>query len=226
MINLVLDSYKKNGVEILKNIDITFNNNISIIGTSASGKTTLLRILEEKYNVPRVFKNTMFYHTSIEDEVKYLLLDTKQKKLVQDLFPNVNLMNNPNTLKNKEKIKLSILKGILSNKEYVSFDNILVYLSKKEKEYIIKYLKDNNIKFIIVSNDLSDLFNTDETYILNGGEIIAYGLSDKILLEEKLLKRLGFALPFMIDLSLQLKDYNLIKNVYLDKEMLVDKLWK
>ena len=224
--NLVLDSYKKNNIEILKNIDITFNNNVSLIGTSSSGKTTLLKILEEKYNIPRVFKNSMFFHNSIEDEIKYLLLDTKQKKLVQDLLPNVNLMNNPNTLKNKEKIKLAILKGILSNKEYVSFDNILVYLDKKEKEYIINYLKDNNIKFIIVSNDLSDLFYTDETYILNDGEIIAHGASNKILLEEKLLKRLGFTLPFMVDLSLQLKDYNLIKDIYLDKEMLVDKLWK
>lgn len=224
--NLVLDSYKKNNIEILKNVDITFNNNVSLIGTSSSGKTTLLKILEEKYNIPRVFKNSMFFHNSIEDEIKYLLLDTKQKKLVQDLLPNVNLMNNPNTLKNKEKIKLSILKGILSNKEYVSFDNILVYLDKKEKAYIIKYLKDNSIKFIIVSNDLSDLFYTDETYILNDGEIIAHGASNKILLEEKLLKRLGFTLPFMVDLSLQLKDYNLIKNIYLDKEMLVDKLWK
>jgi len=224
--NLVLDSYKKNNIEILKNIDITFNNNVSLIGTSSSGKTTLLKVLEEKYNIPRVFKNSMFFHNSIEDEIKYLLLDTKQKKLVQDLLPNVNLMNNPNTLKNKEKIKLSILKGILSNKDYVSFDNILVYLDKKEKEYIIKYLKDNNIKFIIVSNDLSDLFYTDETYILNDGEIIAHGASNKILLEEKLLKRLGFTLPFMVDLSLQLKDYNLIKDIYLDKEMLVDKLWK
>ena len=224
--NLVLDSYKKNNIEILKNIDITFNNNVSLIGTSSSGKTTLLKVLEEKYNIPRVFKNSMFFHNSIEDEIKYLLLDTKQKKLVQDLLPNVNLMNNPNTLKNKEKIKLAILKGILFSKEYVSFDNILVYLDKKEKEYIIKYLKDNNIKFIIVSNDLSDLFYTDETYILNDGEIIAHGASNKILLEEKLLKRLGFTLPFMVDLSLQLKDYNLIKDIYLDKEMLVDKLWK
>ena len=224
--DLVLDSYKKNNIEILKNIDITFNNNVSLIGTSSSGKTTVLKVLEEKYNIPRVFKNSMFFHNSIEDEIKYLLLDTKQKKLVQDLLPNVNLMNNPNTLKNKEKIKVAILKGILSNKEYVSFDNILVYLDKKEKEYIIKYLKDNNIKFIIVSNDLSDLFFTDETYILNAGEIIAHGASNKILLEEKLLKRLGFTLPFMVDLSLQLKDYNLIKDIYLDKEMLVDKLWK
>ena len=94
--NLVLDSYKKNNIEILKNIDITFNNNVSLIGTSSSGKTTLLKVLEEKYNIPRVFKNSMFFHNSIEDEIKYLLLDTKQKKLVQDLLPNVNLMNNPN----------------------------------------------------------------------------------------------------------------------------------
>lgn len=226
MINLILDNYRKNDLEILKNINITFDKNLSLIGTPNSGKTTILKILEEKYNISRVYKNTIFFHSSIEDEIKYLILDTVQKKLVQDLLPNINLNSNPNMLKNKDKIKLCILKGLLNNKDYISFDNILVYLNKKEKEQIIKYLKDKKIKYIVVSNDLNDLFDTDFTYILNNGEIIASGPSDKILLEEKLLKRLGFTLPFMIDLSLQLKDYNLIKKIYLDKESLVNKLWK
>ena len=146
--------------------------------------------------------------------------------MVNDLLKGINLSINPNTLKNNDKIKLCILKGILSNNNYVSFDNILTYLPLKEKEYILKYLNQEHINYIIVSNDLNDLFNTDITYILNEGTIIASGSSQKMLLEEKLLKRLGFTLPFMIDLSLKLKDYNLIKDIYLDKELLVNKLWK
>ena len=137
--------------------------------------------------------------------------------MVNDLLKDINLSINPNTLKNNDKIKLCILKGILSNNNYVSFDNILTYLPLKDKEYILKYLKQEHINYIIVSNDLNDLFNTDITYILNEGTIIASGASQKMLLEEKLLKRLGFTLPFMIDLSLKLKDYNLIKDIYLDK---------
>jgi ABC-type multidrug transport system ATPase subunit len=223
MNQIILKDYSNT---ILQNINFIFDKNISLIGTTHSGKTTLLKVLEEKYNVSRIYKNFIFFHTSIEDEIKYLILDTKQKKLVSDMLGNIDLKMNPNNLKNKEKIKLCILKGILDNNGFISFDNILIYLTKQEKNNILDYLKKNDIKFIIVSNDLNDLFETNFTYILNEGQIIAYGPSDKILLEEKLLKRLGFSLPFMIDLSLQLKDYNLIKKVYLDKESLVNKLWK
>lgn len=226
--NIFLQNYNKmiKDIEILKNINFNFNCNISLIGTSGSGKTSLLKVLEQEYNVPRIYKNFMFLHSSIEDEIKYLILDTKQKKIVNDLLTNINLQINPNLLKNSDKIKLCILKGLLNNTNYISFDNILIYLPKKEKNYILEYLKKEKINFIIVSNDLEDLLQTDVTYILNNGEIIATGSSRKILLEEKLLKRLGFTLPFMVDLSLKLKDYNLIKDIYLDKEILVNKLWK
>ena len=37
---------------------------------------------------------------------------------------------------------------------------------------------------------------------------------------------LGFKLPFMIELSLKLMNLNLIDHIYLDKEKLVNDLWK
>ena len=225
---IILEKYNlsKNNINILKDIDFLFDQNISLIGTASSGKTTLLKVLEKEYNVPRAYKNEIFFNSIVEDELKYLILNTEQKKLVQDLLPNVNLKSRPVDLKNNQKIKLSILKVLLHNNGYVSFDNILVYLDEKDKKYILEYLKKYKIKYIIVSNDLNDLFETDKTYIMNDGKIIAYGDSDKILLEEKLLKRLGLKLPFMIDLSLQLRDYRLINNIYLDKQKLIDRLWK
>ena len=227
MENIILEKYNlsKNNVDILKDIDFSFDQNISLIGTASSGKTSLLRVLEQQYKVPRVYKNDMFFNSSVEDELKYLILNTNQKKLVQDLLLNVNLKIRPLDLSNKQKIKLSVLKALLHNK-YISFDNILVYLDKRDRDLIMKYMKQEKIKYIIVSNDLNDLFDTEKTYIMNDGKIIAYGDSDKILLEEKLLKRLGFKLPFMIDLSLQLRDYRLINSIYLDKQKLIDKLWK
>ena len=46
-----------------------------------------------------------------------------------------------------------------------------------------------------------------------------------VLKEEKILKNLGFSLPFIYDLSLQLNYYGLIDSIYLDEKVLVDKLW-
>lgn len=226
MITLENFSLSKNNNDILKNINFVFDRNTSLIGTSSSGKTSLLKVLEDKYKITRIYKNDTFYQTSIEDELKYLLLNVDQKKLVSDLLVNVNLGINANNLKNDEKIKLNILKALVINPEYVSFDGVLDYLKKDDKEKVLKYLNKNSIKYIIVSNDLNNLFYTDFTYILNEGSIVAYGPSRDMLLEEKLLKRLGFSLPFMVDLSLQLRDYNLVKMIYLDKETMVNVLWK
>ena len=44
--------------------------------------------------------------------------------------------------------------------------------------------------------------------------------------EEKLIKKLGFSLPFALDLSLQLKSYNIIDEEVYDVDKLVSALWK
>ena len=46
------------------------------------------------------------------------------------------------------------------------------------------------------------------------------------LQEEKILTRLGLSLPFMIDLSLKLKFYDLLDDIVLDSDRMVDILWK
>ncbi len=217
---------KNDNIILLENINMILDSNISLIGTTSSGKTLLLKYLETSFGIPRIFKNDIFLHSSIEDELKYLILDDSQKKLIKDLIPDLNLKLNPNFLEKKDKIRVSIIKGLVNAKDFVSFDNILIYLEKEEQKKIIDYLNKQKINFINVTNDLEQMLWTEYTYVLNKGKIIAHGPSQKILLEEKFLKRMGFKIPFMIDLSLQLKDYGLINNIYLDKELLVKNLWK
>ena len=47
-----------------------------------------------------------------------------------------------------------------------------------------------------------------------------------VLNEEKLLKRFGIGLPFMIELSKYLMDYGMIDKYYLTNEKLVGAIWK
>ena len=44
--------------------------------------------------------------------------------------------------------------------------------------------------------------------------------------EEKLIKHNGFSLPFVVDLSYQLKDYGVIDKEYYSVDRLVSDLWK
>ena len=46
-----------------------------------------------------------------------------------------------------------------------------------------------------------------------------------VVKEETILKRLGYELPFYVDLSIQLKLYGLIDNICYSSEELEDSLW-
>ena len=64
------------------------------------------------------------------------------------------------------------------------------------------------------------------TIITNNNELIAEGSTKSVLNEEKLMKKLGLGLPFIIELNKLLMDYEIIKKYELDMEKLVDKIWK
>ena len=51
------------------------------------------------------------------------------------------------------------------------------------------------------------------------------GYKEDILKEEKILKKLGFNLPFIVELSNGLKYYGLVNKLYYDNESLVSDLW-
>ena len=108
----------------------------------------------------------------------------------------------------------------------VIFFNILNNLNKNEIEELFRYLKSNNVNFINVTNNIEEVLCTENLIVYVNDKIIAEGNTLELLKEEKLFKRLGFNLPFIINLSTLLKDYNLVNNIYLDKESLVNDLWK
>ena len=62
--------------------------------------------------------------------------------------------------------------------------------------------------------------------VMGKNGILMEGPTLAVLKEEKIMKRLGFSLPFFIDLSLQLQSYDLIDDIYLDGKELTERLWK
>ena len=46
-----------------------------------------------------------------------------------------------------------------------------------------------------------------------------------IIIKDNVLNKIGLKLPFMVDLSVKLQDYNLIDSLELDTDRMVDKLW-
>ena len=114
---------------------------------------------------------------------------------------------------------------LLKNKKVIFF-NVLNNLKEDDLNKLFKFLKENDIKFINVTNNMELCLYTDYLIVMDIDNILIEGPTIEVLKNDKLLKRLGFELPFMVDLSLLLKDYNLINNIYLNNESLVGALWK
>ena len=114
----------------------------------------------------------------------------------------------------------------LLNNKILIFFNVLNNLKENELNKLFKFLKDNDIKFINITNNMELCLYTDYLIILDNDNVLIEGSTLEVLKNDKLLKRLGFELPFLVDLSLLLKDYNLVNKIYLNNESLVGALWK
>ena len=109
---------------------------------------------------------------------------------------------------------------------YIAIDDLLIDLNLRTKILLLNYLNSKHITLINVTTNMEDVLYTDYILCLYDGINALDGKTLDVLNNEKILKRLGFDLPFMIDLSIQLKLYGLIDRTYLNMEDLVNNLWK
>lgn len=237
------------------NISFENNKIYSISSSNNSGKTTLIRILKREIELNNTifFDNKDLSNFKIHElnktitgviplEVKFLkdtLLEeiklyTTDKKYIDYLVTNLNMkMLSKKKIDNlsKEEIVISQILLSLSHKPKVLLlDAISNYLSDKNFKKVMKFLKNYQEKYkitiIMTTNNLSDTLNTDYLYILNEGEVYLEGEPLEILEKDNILNKIGLDIPFMIDLSVKLRDYDLIENIELDKNRMVDILWK
>ena len=136
---------------------------------------------------------------------------------------NKNILNNYQDYKIVDK---SFTYEELLQYKKVIFFNVLSSLKDEELIKLYEFLKVNKVLFINVTNNIEEVLFTANLIIYDKDKILAEGNTLELLKNEKLMKRLGFNIPFIINLSILLKDYNLTNKVHLNKESLVGELWK
>ena len=119
--------------------------------------------------------------------------------------------------------KLEDLKDLKSS--FVVFNDFLRVLNNHEKEILLSNMEKKKIHFVNITSNMEECLFTPELKVVYHKRVMLEGNTVSVFKEEKILKRLGYRLPFVIDLSLQLNSYNLIDSVFLDEKVLVDKLW-
>ena len=240
--------------KVLNNISFNVNkgNIITILGGMATGKSTLAKVLcgrikhkggiyingveivkENEYLIDRFIGCVDTY---LDDKRK--VVDVLFEALNNDIDEEEEIINKYISLFNIDCIDkkldelsydyyfyIQVISNLIKGIDYLVLDDILCYLNDDMIDTIIKYAKDNEISIINITSNIDEILLSSYSYFLYEGKIAMEGETLSCLREEKLLKRLGFNLPFMVDLSTQLMYYDILDKVYLDEKEMVDAIW-
>ena len=178
-----------------------------------------------------------FYKKNVEEELYFQLSDkllksekTQKVKSIAKLFKlTKKLKCSPEELSKKERIKLQLAISIISNPKILLVDDLSAYFNKKELIELTEILKElkekENITVIMICSVLDCALLSDYLYIINEGKIVLEGIPVEIIEKDNILNKLGLNLPFMMDLSVKLRDYDLITDIELDMQRMIDRLW-
>jgi len=186
-----------------------------------------------------ISSNIIFLLNTVKEELMYVLdnldLDKEEKKkrykeIIKKLKLNKYQLENPNNLCINLKIKIELAKVLLTKPKIILLDDICYKMTKEETgemlDFLKEYQKEECCTIIMTTSNLNETLYSDYLYILNDGNIALEGIPVEVLKEDNTLNKLGLNLPFMIDLSVKLMDYELIDKIELDMDVLVNKLWK
>lgn len=228
-------------------LDIPYQN-VTIMDNTSSGKTTLLHLLAGELKADRgaitflskrssvfVFENLSFDKDTVMEEFSFSLeeMHVNPKKIEEQIyvfaasFDIKKLLHQKIALLDKEEqYFIKILCYLIMQPEVIFFDNVLSHLRKEQRKLIFDYLKEHHILFINVTSNIEDAMISDYLIILHEGSVAIEGKPLAVFGEEKLLRRLGYTLPFQVDLCTQLKYYGLLQTNYLPLEEMEELLWK
>lgn len=153
------------------------------------------------------------------DGINYTILVNNADKAFLENFRSYKVLD---TMEGFDAIK-SQVEVFLSKR--IVFNEIWYYLSKEEKSELLEILKRRNVSFVNITSNVEDVIYSDYVIVYDDDKKILEGNKEMVLRNEKLLKRLGYGIPFVVDLSIQLNYYDIFDTVYYDMDKLTEALW-
>ena len=154
-----------------------------------------------------------------DDNVNYTLLVNNANKEFFNQFKDYLIIGS-NMFFDELKEKLEMFPS-----KRVIFNESLSSLSNKEKKEIFDLLDKQNINYVNVTSNIEDALFGDYIIVYDEDMKVLEGNKEVVLKNEKLLKKLGFGVPFVVDLSIQLMYYDILDKVYFDVDNLLEALW-
>ncbi len=207
---------------------------------------TLYDIKLEDYKLTDLYKvmkiiipGEITYATDTLDEEINFYLDqlnlskeektSRYKKVIKYLKLSKYKATNLNDLSIKETIKVQLALALIYKPSIIFIDDISTYYDKKELDQIIEVLKEiqqENTTIVMITSSLELALKSDYLYVINESKIMIEGIPLEIIEKDNIMNKAGLNLPFMIDLSVKLRDYELINSIEQDQDRMVDLLWK
>ena len=180
----------------------------------------------------------LFVGETVSDEIAFgMECLGKSKNEMEDkistyanIFGISNLLDkDPNCVGISDKVKIKIVGALVCEPKILVLDEVLCELDKCDLEIVVKKLKDfvknDNIIFNFTSDINECLYGTD-VIVLNNEKVLVSGKTINVLNEDKLMKKLGFGLPFLTEINKYLIDYGIVNRYFDSINELVDEVWK
>lgn len=152
------------------------------------------------------------------DNVNYVVLSNNVDKKFMSKFGVYQIIDVLPFEKLKNNLEMFPSKRVI-------FNESLSLLSNKEKKEIFDLLDKQNINYVNVTSNIEDALFGDYIIVYDEDMKVLEGNKEVVLKNEKLLKKLGFGVPFVVDLSIQLMYYDILDKVYFDVDNLLEALW-
>lgn len=154
-----------------------------------------------------------------DDKVNYTILVNNADKEFMEQFKEYSIIgSNMSFDELKEKLEMFPSKRVVFNESWYNLRN-------NEKKVIIELLKKQNINFVNITSNIEDSLLSDYIVVFDENKKVLEGNTEFVLRNEKVLKKLGYGLPFVVDLSIQLTYYDILGKVYYDMDKLTEDLW-
>ncbi len=179
-----------------------------------------------------------FLYKKVKDELAYPLQNLgfsehKINKMIAKISNNFQITDildtNINKLDNSKKAMLQIIISLIHEPKLLVLDDAFNNMNIYDQEFMLKKLKELNnqgLTILNITSKLDTIYDSNQIMVLNNFQIEKSGTLLEIIEDDNYLRKIGLEIPFIIDLSLKLKFYELLDKIYFNLEELEESLWK
>lgn len=181
---------------------------------SLESKTVFLNLMEPLNNLE--YK---------EEKAKKKIYEISRKFCIDNL-----LYKEVDSLSHSQKKVVAFIQSVIHEPKLILIDDLFDSLDSFYRDIIISYLK--KIKktrkciIIFITKNSEFIMESDNLILLKKGKLITCDSIKEVIKDENLFIKNDIGLPFIINLSYKLKNYELIDELIYTTEEMVDEIWQ